>query len=225
MASLESLTNPLERLGVLPTVMSWRTNPVSGSGVWQDDIQYYRNDVVFDPTSGGAYIWLGGSTAGAENKKVAVYGGFQPSNPLSGWLALGSDYVDPSRSSAPVAGAPAANAIPFTSGAVFIVPSGSVWQVSLQSTCTAAAPLAAVDVVSFTLTPTGTGAVPAVWDVLPRADATAVATRWGAGGVVVAGTGGVGGLETLTLTAAYAGAAQTLSATRVSLVRVNPSAL
>jgi hypothetical protein len=212
MASLESLSNPLERLVILNTTMSFRTQ-ATGDTVWDVLQQYYLNDVVFSSVDGGAYIWLGGP-----DFRTTVRGGDDPSVAGSGWAALSAEYVTQSSVIQPTVGTPAANVIPLTTNAV-TVPDGSWWQVSVQATCTASQALVAGDVVTFTLTASGTGASSKSWDVVPIVDAATVSTDWGAAGLVIAGTGGTTG-QTLTLTATYAQALQTPTNVAVVLIRV-----
>ncbi len=71
------LRNPLERLAVLPNMMSWR-------GEWNIDDEYYQNNVVTDPINTGSYIYTGFS--------AAIRGGDPPSQVIgpSIWTAFGS---------------------------------------------------------------------------------------------------------------------------------------
>ena len=71
------LRNPLERLAVLPNMMSWR-------GEWNVDDEYYQNNVVTDPINIGSYIYTGFS--------AAIRGGDPPSQVIgpSIWTAFGS---------------------------------------------------------------------------------------------------------------------------------------
>ena len=67
MASLESLKNPVTRLGVLGTAgsqsASFRRNEVDNSNIWDVTKQYYLNDMVFSGVDGGMYVMDGGATA------------------------------------------------------------------------------------------------------------------------------------------------------------------
>ena len=47
--SVDTLSNPLTRLGVLPTAMNWR-------GVWSVSEQYYKSDVVGSPIDNLSYV-------------------------------------------------------------------------------------------------------------------------------------------------------------------------
>lgn len=170
MASLESLSNPVERFAVLPQVMNLNRDPQTASADWIVTRQYYQNDVVISPLDGAAYIlnW----TAGGD----AYKGGVDPS--LDGgvhWMKFAAngintyDYLNPT----------------FTTGAgpvftptgttnVFSAVGGSEWLVQIYGTATAnPAPLAAGDVLTLTLTPNGTAATPSIVNLLPFVGAAA----------------------------------------------------
>ena len=82
MASLESLKNPVTRLGVLGTAGSqsgsFRRNEVDNSDIWDVAKQYYLNDVVFSAIDGGAYVMSGGATALSAAPLTAIVGGDDP---------------------------------------------------------------------------------------------------------------------------------------------------
>lgn len=63
MSLSSALSNPLERLTVLPDAMNWR-------GVWNNTTQYYRNDVVLSPADTAAYIALTVSALGGGDPSV-----------------------------------------------------------------------------------------------------------------------------------------------------------
>lgn len=88
MASLESLKNPVTRLGVLGTAGSqsgsFRRNEVDNSNIWDAAKQYYLNDVVFSAIDGGAYVMDGGPTVGSAAPRTAVVGG---ADPATDWTA------------------------------------------------------------------------------------------------------------------------------------------
>jgi hypothetical protein len=82
MASLESLKDPIQRLGILGTAgsqsASFRRNEVNNSDVWDVTKQYYLNDVAFSAIDGGAYIMEGGPTSNSAAPVTAVLGGDDP---------------------------------------------------------------------------------------------------------------------------------------------------
>jgi hypothetical protein len=82
MASLESLKDPLQRLGVLGTAgsqsSSFRRSEVNNSDIWDVTKQYYLNDMVFSAIDGGAYVMEGGATAGSAAPVTAILGGDDP---------------------------------------------------------------------------------------------------------------------------------------------------
>jgi len=82
MASLESLKNPVTRLGVLGTAgsqsASIRRNEVNNSNIWDVAKQYYLNDIAFSAIDGGAYVMDGGPTIGGAAPLTAVLGGDDP---------------------------------------------------------------------------------------------------------------------------------------------------
>jgi hypothetical protein len=204
MASLESLANPLERLSVLPTTMNLRKNPLTGLPVWDASIQYYLNDMVISQIDGGAYVFSGGV---APNEQTTIRGGVDPSADATGkWIKTFPNGVSYYDSLNPTVADGGAGAYTITNGSL-TVPEGSEWFVSVQSTTTSVAPLVADQVVSWTMTGSGAGGSAVQWDVLPRADATALTTHWSGSGYVSVGTGA--GPFTLALTGSYAGAVQT----------------
>lgn len=72
MATLESLTNPLERLQILPDGMNWR-------GLWNNTTQFYQNDVVLSPITTAPYLLTG---------RIALAGGADPSTVPADWTEL-----------------------------------------------------------------------------------------------------------------------------------------
>jgi len=91
MASLESLRDPLARLGVLGTAgsqsASWRRGEVGNASDWDETKQYYLNDMVFSAVDGGAYVMTGGPTGLNAAPVTAVKGG---DDPAASWLFGGS---------------------------------------------------------------------------------------------------------------------------------------
>jgi len=88
MASLESLKNPVQRLGVLGTAASqsasFRRNEVGNSDIWDVTKQYYLNDIAFSDLDGGAYVFEGGPTVGTAAPATSILGG---PDPALSWLA------------------------------------------------------------------------------------------------------------------------------------------
>lgn len=106
MASLESLKNPVSRLGVLGTAASqsasFRRNEVNNGDIWDVTKQYYLNDMVFSEIDGGAYVFSGGATAGGAPPQTSILGGVDPAtdwfNGNSVWVplaTLGPRVVEP----------------------------------------------------------------------------------------------------------------------------------
>lgn len=95
MASLESLKNPVTRLGVLGTAgsqsSSFRRNEVNNSDIWDITKQYYLNDVVFSAIDGGAYVMSGGPTLASAAPVTAILGGADPATAWTG--GAGSPWV------------------------------------------------------------------------------------------------------------------------------------
>lgn len=200
MASLESLSNPLERLNTLPTALQARG--AAGDITWDPTLQYYRGDLVISTITGGAYIFTGGAS-----ERSAILGGSDPSQVPLLWTRVqgnGPAEVFPIPAPAPivpVAGPPPS--IPLPAGATLTVPAGSVWSVSIQGTTNQGGAISAADYPSFTFTPNGAGAVAATVDIVPLVGPAA--QNWSASAVVVVGTGGT----TITPSGTYAGAAAT----------------
>jgi len=97
MASLESLKNPVTRLGVLGTAASqsssFRRNEVDNSDIWDVTKQYYLNDTVFSGIDGGAYVFSGGATTLSAPPLTSILGGDDPatdwtSNAAPVWVPL-----------------------------------------------------------------------------------------------------------------------------------------
>jgi hypothetical protein len=200
MASLESLSNPLERLGVLPTAMCARF--IGTSLVWSAAVQYFKNDVVVSGVDGGAYVC----------EVTSVLGGSDPSAAPASWTRLAPTGIRNTTQIAVPSTLGAANSITLPAGATLTgLPAGSTWLVNVQGSLTTAIATLAADVTTFTFTPNGAGAL--VWrtEVAPIANTTSLITDFGQSGVVVVGTGG----STITPTATYTGAAPTLVGTIV----------
>ena len=94
MASLDSLKNPVTRLGILGVAASqsasFRRNEVGNSDIWDPTKQYYLNDIAFSDIDGGAYVMEGGATVGAAAPRTSVLGG---NDPADNWLAANPVWV------------------------------------------------------------------------------------------------------------------------------------
>jgi len=94
MASLESLKNPVQRLGVLGTAASqtasFRRNEVGNGDIWDVTKQYYLNDIAFSDLDGGAYVFSGGATVGTAAPQTSILGG---DDPATNWLGAGAVWV------------------------------------------------------------------------------------------------------------------------------------
>lgn len=108
MASLESLKNPVTRLGILGTAASqsasFRRNEVDNSDIWDVTKQYYLNDMVFSGIDGGAYVFSGGATLLSAPPLSSILGGDDPATDWTSsatpvWVPLagyGPRVVEPS---------------------------------------------------------------------------------------------------------------------------------
>lgn len=63
--SVDTLSNPLERVRVLPTMMNWR-------GVWSVSDQYYNSDVVSSPIDSSLYVLNVTSLSGGSDPSLSV---------------------------------------------------------------------------------------------------------------------------------------------------------
>lgn len=129
--SLESLTNPLERLGYLPTAMQMRPSdfPPSSSYAWSASIQYYLNDVAISGVDGAAYVYTGGA-----DQITCILGGSDPSASAN-WTLLGGAKAT---KIIPVSAGPAVNALTL-SNHTLVVPANSKWLVHVHGLVSIAA--------------------------------------------------------------------------------------
>jgi len=211
MASLESLSNPLERLSVLPTAMNLRINPLGGPPLWSATTQYFINDVVISPITEGAFVLSGGAT-----NQTAIRGGPDPSADTTGnWLNMtggGGGYTTVFTSGVAIVGA--ANVITLPAGSTLTAPAGSSWVVSVNGSTSCPLAITAADYSTYTFTAAGAGGVGAVLDVQPLVGPTA--QRWSSTATLTVGAGG-----TITVAGAYAGQVPTVAAgLRISYVRI-----
>jgi hypothetical protein len=215
MASLESLSNPLERLSVLPTAMNLRKNPATGLPYWDVAIQYFINDVVISPINGGAYICSGGT-----QDQTAVRGGADPSADTTGvWWSTSVAGVSSSASLTPTYTAGAIGAPYTVTNGTLAAPAGSSWLVTVQcATATPTAAYTAADDVTITVTPNGVaGNVAANLTIDPL---TTAASRngWSGSGFITVGATGT----SIVLGGTSAGASQVvaLAGVRATFVRI-----
>jgi hypothetical protein len=209
MSALESLSNPLERLATLPTAVQARG--VAGDITWDAGIQYFRNDIAISSLTGGAYIFTGGAS-----ERSSILGGVDPVLAPTLWTRLASNGlsdVEVFDGAGPFASTGAGAAYTFPAGASILAPEGSTWLCVVQGTNTSLAKTACVDFSSFTFNANGVGAVDAT--VSPMLS-TATVSTFSASATVFVGVGG----SSITFTGVAAGIAQSLSALRVSYLRV-----
>lgn len=177
MASLESLKNPVTRLGVLGTAgsqsASFRRNEVGNSDVWDATKQYYLNDVAFSDLDGGAYVFEGGPTIGGAAPLTSILGGVDPAAdwisanavwvPLAGW---GPRVVEPTGVQSATLAAPG-GAITFVNCDLLQADVGANaplgyanYMAHVQMAVTLSGPATAAEWVGLTLTPTGGAVTP-----------------------------------------------------------------
>ena len=180
MASLESLKNPVTRLGVLGTAASqsasFRRNEVNNSDIWDVTKQYYLNDMVFSAIDGGAYVFSGGATALSAPALTSILGNDDPATDWTSsvapvWVPLaayGPRVVEPSgvQSATLVA---AGGAFAFTNCALLQAAVGqnvalgdANYMAHVRMMVTFSAVATAAEWFNLTLSPTGGTAAPAV---------------------------------------------------------------
>lgn len=222
---LESLRNPLNSVDVLRGGVNLWKNPLDGTSTWLAEVQYFVNSLVTDPTTGGAFVMCGGPDG-----LTAIRGGDAPNDSATGvWESLAtygvSDFTSITSADDPaltVAGA--GNVYTVTNGTLLDLAPGSSWLVTWQGTAAggsgAGGAMTAADIATWTVTPTGVGAVTAAFTVCPVVGATSLTF---AGSVVVkCGAAAVGPPVVnpqLSVSGAYAGTVQTVTAS-VSYVRL-----
>jgi hypothetical protein len=179
MASLESLKNPVTRLGILGTAASqsasFRRNEVDNSDIWDVTKQYYLNDMVFSGLDGGAYVFSGGATLLSAPPQTSILGGNDPATDWTSdatpvWVPLagyGPRVVEPAgvQSATVIAG----GAFAFTDCSLIQAAVGlnvalgnANYMAHVQMTVTFAAVATAAEWFNLTLSPTGGTAAPAV---------------------------------------------------------------
>lgn len=216
MASLESLSNSLERLNVLQTLASARQSS-PGDLLWDAGTQYYLNDIAVSPTDFGAYCFTGGASA-----RTTIRGGTDPAATPLLWTPLskqgvGFNDVEEFTSVAPIVGAAGAFTLP-AGASLAGAAAGEAWLVTIQGVIqTPLVQVAATDKVQFTLTGAGAGGTVQALDIQPNVGV--VANDFSATAVINVGTGGTA----IALQGAYnvAGQVPTLNTgLRVTYVRL-----
>jgi len=180
MASLESLKNPVTRLGILGTAASqsssFRRNEVDNSDIWDVTKQYYLNDMVFSGIDGGAYVFSGGATVSSAPALSSILGGNDPaadwtSSAAPVWVPLagyGPRVVEPSGTQgATLVGAGGAFAftncnLTQTDVGQNVALGNANYMAHVQMTITFSAVATAAEWFNLTLTPTTGTSTPAV---------------------------------------------------------------
>lgn len=205
--SLESLQNPLERLSVLPTTMSWRSNPVTNDPTWNVSLQYFYNDVVISGVNEGAYIFTGGpsSVSPPLDHLWTLRGGVDPALDTNGyWQKLTQTGVETSVSATPtftLSGAAGAQTVVVGSGSLQGVSAGSKWLVTLSFAGVWGAVQTVAELLTFSIASNGTSGTTDVNDVPPIVGS--VNNRGSCSFIVSAGTNPPAQID-LTLTATVA---------------------
>jgi hypothetical protein len=164
--ALESLSNPLQALAVLPYAMNLRSqDATTNNAEWSATTQYFINDVVRSPLTGGLYVYE--AWDGAQNLPSAIVSANDPSSvggQAEGWAsAQGNGLKTVDQNSAAVTGvaAGAAGSLGATAGLTLTLlnPIGvaSTWLVKLDynATLTGAGAFAATEWVVWTTTTNG----------------------------------------------------------------------
>jgi hypothetical protein len=177
--ALESLSNPLQALGAQPYVMNLRSqNAVTNEVTWDAATQYFINDVVRSPLTGGMYVYEAWDPITGDNTPSCIVSANDPSSAggrADGWAPCqGNGLLNVALTTAVVAGtagtpAPAGPlTVPLGLGYTLAAAGGlgevSVWLVKLDYSViiTANAATAGTEFLNWTFTPTGTGAAPVV---------------------------------------------------------------
>lgn len=173
--ALESLSNPLQALAAQPYVMNLRSQTALTNDVtWDAATQYFLNDVVRSPATGGMYVYEGWDQATATSLSYTLLSPNEPSSALGaadGWAPFqgaGLQNVIVSANAA-ITGGTVAGALtgPLATLGVNIAPAGglgvaSIWLVSLTYSATLGTPpFVGTEGVNWTFTPNGTAPVAA----------------------------------------------------------------
>jgi len=168
--ALESLSNPLQALAVLPYAMNLRSqDATTNDSTWSATTQYFHNDVVRSPLTGGLYVYEAWDVAGAQNLPDAIVSANDPSSAAGlaeGWApAQGNGLTSVVQNSAAVTGGTVALAnLGATTGLILTLPAAlgvaSTWLVKLDYTATLATPpFTGTEWLTWTVTPNGTAPV------------------------------------------------------------------
>lgn len=210
MSAIESLSNPLERLAVLPTAVNARPSAPADI-TWDSAIQYFKNDLVISPLTGGAYVFTGGA-----NDLTAIRGGSDPASSAD-WTRLQGNGASEVSIYDFAADITSSTAYTLPAGATLTgLPAGSTWNVIFDGQTTTSAPAVANDQSTWIFTAGGgAGANSVAFTSIASVGASLV--NFGFSGVVTVGAGG----GSITPTASANGAAQTLKAgSRITYVRL-----
>jgi hypothetical protein len=174
--ALESLSNPLQALSAQPYVMNLRSqNAATNNVTWNQDTQYFLNDVVRSPLTGGMYVFEAFDQALDADTAWTILSANDPSSLLGaveGWAPFqGAGLRSVAQTSAAVTGvaAGAAGALGATAGLthpISLLGLGVVsrWLVTLDYTASltgAPAPaFAATEWATWTVSANGTAPVP-----------------------------------------------------------------
>jgi len=223
MGSLESLSNPVSRLAVLPDAMNVNKSAVDNSPFWDVEKQYYANDVVFSSVNSGAYLMVGGQVGPGGVALLSVRGGADPSADDTGvWLKTSqSSWLGYNNPTIAVP-APGATVITVSAGATQPALPAYTYAVTFSGTMTCPLVTTAADWATWTWTPTGAGAQPLVVDILPNVGV--VATNFSVSGLVTMGDAVAPpavDLITMSGAKATAGQVQTYTNARVTYTRLD----
>lgn len=174
--ALESLANPLQNLGAQPYAMNLRSqNATTNDPTWSASTQYFINDMVKSPATGGMYVYAAWDPALAgTNTSSCLVSANDPSSAAGladGWAPCqGRGLLTSPQTSGAVTGVAAGAA-----GALTVAPAlsytvagagglgvASRWLCKLDytATLTGAAAFAATEWAFWTFTPDGTAPVP-----------------------------------------------------------------
>lgn len=165
--ALAPLRNALTFLDNAPSAMNLRENPADNDPLWVIDSQYFKNDVVVSPQTGGMYVFTG-----AGDFKTSIRGGDEPwLNSFSAapnWKAFSPYGLNDVTTTAVTVTPPAVTAatpVVVTAGSLGLsadlATAGAVYLVTYQGTwaTTGGVAFAATDQYFWSFDPDGTGSV------------------------------------------------------------------
>ena len=215
MGSLEPLRNPVTRTTILRNAVNLIKNPITNEPVWNVALQYFSNDLVISPVNSGAYVFWGG-----RDGLTSIRGGNDPSDNPEFWWRLTQTGVQDSATVAPEVSA-GDGVYTVTGESLTDAAPNGVYLVVWQGTATGgsdAGSMSAADIATWTITPTGAGAVPQVLTVSPTVGAAS--HSWGMSATVVVGDATEDPTNSIAITGAYAGTAQAITP-RVTYIRLS----